>query len=200
MTQRVDIMAAAARSKEAYGPLLGDARQSPVDYRSDRIASFVLKLLTLIGAIYFTIVSATTMPPQLAFISITMIVIGTCVLVSGSEKIVQIFPRFVFRSPQRYRTYSDAHLRQLHRDSTTLVERPKSVVSSFLTRSYAGSRRDLERTSRLSVSTPPKLEVRSSPKRSTAVDSTKGNVKVGQGHDEVTASGHVIPGSRKRKK
>lgn len=66
------------------------------DEASNSVAVTLLKILTIIAGIFFAMVSATSIPPDLAFISITLITVAVAAIVTGSEKIIAIFPRNIW--------------------------------------------------------------------------------------------------------
>lgn len=69
------------------------------------VGSTILKILTLMAGIFFSMVSATTLPPEMAFISITLIAVGTFAILAGAEKIIAIFPRNIWIWKNHYPTH-----------------------------------------------------------------------------------------------
>jgi len=74
-------------------------------YDDHSVGSTILKILTLMAGIFFSMVSATSLPPEMAFISITLIAVGTFAILSGAEKIIAIFPRDTWAWKSHYPTY-----------------------------------------------------------------------------------------------
>lgn len=76
-------------------------------YADYSVGSTILKILTLMAGIFFSMISATTLPPEMAFISITLIAVATFAILAGAEKIIAIFPRNIWIWKSHYPTYYD---------------------------------------------------------------------------------------------
>ncbi|NGX26564.1 MAG: hypothetical protein K940chlam6_00489 [Chlamydiae bacterium] len=63
---------------------------------NNSITVTILKILTIIAGIFFAMLSATSLPPDMAFVSITLIAVTVAALVTGAEKIVAVFPRSIW--------------------------------------------------------------------------------------------------------
>ncbi|NGX47460.1 MAG: hypothetical protein K1000chlam3_00834 [Chlamydiae bacterium] len=63
---------------------------------NNSITVTILKILTIIAGVFFAMLSATSLPPDMAFVSITLIAVTVAALVTGAEKIVAVFPRSIW--------------------------------------------------------------------------------------------------------
>ncbi|MDN3506381.1 MAG: hypothetical protein P0S96_04030 [Simkaniaceae bacterium] len=195
------------------------------DEASNSVAVTLLKVLTIIAGIFFSMVSATSLPPDLAFISITLITVTVAAIVTGSEKIVAIFPRniWIWRSHYPAPTVVDYHQphsytprgffrRAFGRGPANVGGHPVHTTTS------AGGRRGHPGGAAAAAAAARRTSspVRRAPNRplsssahaaaggghvgSPYAGGTPGNVAVGSGqHDRrpTTPSGNVIPGSRR---
>ncbi len=171
MSQPLEFFAATERSERARDLQALAERQESGGVPHDYVGVTILKILTMIAGLFLTLVAGTTLDPQLAFVSITMIIVGTGAILIASEKIVRVFPRSVYRT----------------RDPI-FYEAPKTTVYPQIS------------VSQSSPPSSPKGSFQASSSGhtdSSTVAGTPGNVAVGGGHDHrnTTPQGNVIPGS-----
>lgn len=195
------------------------------DEVSNSVAVTLLKILTIITGIFFAMVSAMSLPPDLAFISITLIAVTVATLVAGSEKIIAIFPRNIWIWRSHYPAPATHH----HYETAPAPSySPRGLYNRFMRKSPAPGRHSVRsttagagRASRPAGSSvaPRRRAQSSSPLPRAAFDTTR-HTAVGGGHvdspyaggtqnvavgsrrhdDRTTApSGQVIPGNRKAK-
>lgn len=192
MTQHLDFMADCARRAEDHQALVGRNENDHVPY--DRTSVVILKILTIVASIFLMLIAATSLDFQLAFIAMTMIIMGSGTIIIASEKIVRIFPQSVFRGrdPVYY-----------------MAPATPTYPSGGFTRYFPAWR------------STPSAQPPSPPRSSSSgwwnshtpvggghvpggptVHGTPGNVAVGGGHDPrtTTPSGNVIPGSGRNRK
>ncbi len=100
---QLEISEAGKRAAEQLEPLQAKEFGGCNEPHND-VGVTILKILTIIGGIFFAMLSATSLPPEMAFICITLIAITVATLVTGAEKIVAIFPRgiWVWGSGERH--------------------------------------------------------------------------------------------------
>jgi|GEM_PF-3427172 len=192
------------------------------DEASNSVAVTLLKILTIIAGIFFAMVSATSLPPGLAFISITLITVTVAALVTGSEKIVAIFPRNIWI----WRSHYPAPVHRHYETAPAPSYSPRGLYNRFMRRPPAAGGHSVHSTTagatRASHPMGPSVDPRrrAQPGRRlsrSAVDTTSHtaaggghvgspyasgtqNVAVGsRRHDDrsTTPSGQVIPGSRR---
>lgn len=72
--------------------------------RNESIMTTVLKILAIIAGLFLALLAITSMRPEGAFISITLIAITVGAIIAGADKIVAIFPRriWIWSPPRTY--------------------------------------------------------------------------------------------------
>ena len=219
---QIDIQTAGDHAASQLKALHSNEYERPGE-ASNSVAVTLLKILTIIAGIFFAMVSATSLPPDLAFISITLIAVAVAALVTGSEKIIAIFPRNIWF----WRNHNPAHTVHHHYEPAPAPSYSLSGFYNRLTRSTPASgghsvrsttsaagrdrrpvcssvapRRGAQRPLSRSVpDTTRHTGAGSGPVGSPYAGGTA-NIAVGSKvHDKrsTTSSGQVIPGNRKAK-
>jgi hypothetical protein len=93
---RADFWAEAKHRQEDLNKLASREGSKATLEKDTEFAVTVFKILTLIGSVFLSLTALTTLPPDLAILSISLILFATAVLLSGSKKIIQVFPRYQY--------------------------------------------------------------------------------------------------------
>lgn len=220
-----DFMIQNSSSKDLWTEILekGATYSEQSDNSSLRLT--ILKIFILITGIFFSLVCATSLPPNLAFVSITLIVSCVFAVIIGAQKIIHFFPKNVWIWKMDYPsklnsfTYeispSTPPYKQNYSSATTYVPPPSSYgflpPSSHSTKGaihVAPGGGHVQEGPFTPVSSNLKTPNRSSsfllfnpfvPKEDKSPpSSTSINVPVGGGHDNRTVGfrGNVVVGSR----
>lgn len=99
-----DISIAGKTAHDQLRQLQGDyhsLEKGDGEVSSSGIGGTILKILTVVIWIFLSFLAATSLPPEMAFILITLISFAALAMIGGSDKIVAIFPNRVWLWPSR---------------------------------------------------------------------------------------------------
>lgn len=100
----LDIQVAGEKNSKDLEKLRSDHFSEIRHGTSNSLAETIFKILSVSGGFFFALFFIMTMPPDLAFLSITLVTILTIAMFAGSGKIIQLFPtRIWFWNPGYYR-------------------------------------------------------------------------------------------------